>query len=282
MSATRLERGMAWVDANLGRFVRRAGGLEAPSLKALGELGHLCEILVRAPATAGRARAWAAHGWRELGEGRVFGELVARTPKLATAALVLAPYLRLGHDHGEGLRGEIASVLARAPLDPREWAFVVPGMAALGLPIEPELAALAARGSVLVAAPPPERLPLALVYQLTHEVFYACDWGARPDGVRRFAPYLAAIVPRLLGWATAGRDTDLAAELLACERCLGRPGEAAAWALLDEAQGDDGSIAGPPGRATTQVAWPADEAEFGARHHPTLVTLMAWGLRAAQ
>ncbi|PWV48521.1 DUF6895 family protein [Nocardiopsis sp. L17-MgMaSL7] len=115
------------------------------------------------------------------------------------------------------------------------------------------------------------------IYGVTHIMFYATDFGARPAG----GPDRTRTVLRLLGSCLARSDNDLTAELLACADYLGAGNHPLALhghARLSAAQRPDGSVAsllynarvaeratGEPGRAYA----------FGTCYHPTITAAMA-------
>jgi len=271
----------AWIDARLDRFAADpASPRLLPALKAIGELAHAGEILARgAGARAETGRRWLEHGWRAVGGGALIEDVVARAPRNVLAAALVPAFRRAGLDHPP-LVGAIARQLPRALLSDEEWAYLVPILGALGVAPPATAPAAAARASILSRRPAPWALPLAGVYQLTHEVFYATAWARDADGLTSAAAaWVRRWLPAWLQLHVEQDDPDLVAELALTARCAGAPVAPAAWALLDAARRDDGAVRPPAGRrvdlGAAEPGDPEDEA-FARHHHPTLVAIMAW------
>ena len=124
------------------------------------------------------------------------------------------------------------------------------------------------------------------VYSITHALFYVSDFSAH--NVDFLTPqeiaYVHDVVTHLLGVYIRRKNWDLAAELLAAEKCLGRISRHSVmgWRLLLEAQHADGRIDGP---YLGQLADDKRDAEhlFDACYHTTLVSALAgmvWSRRS--
>jgi hypothetical protein len=115
------------------------------------------------------------------------------------------------------------------------------------------------------------------IYGVTHILFYATDFGARPAG----GPDRTRTVLRLLGSSLARSDNDLTAELLACANYLGagdHPLSLHGHARLSAAQRADGSVASLlyNSRTAERVnGEPAQAYAFGTCYHPTITAAMA-------
>lgn len=115
-------------------------------------------------------------------------------------------------------------------------------------------------------------------YSITHALLYASDFSARPldflaqEEVQR----VHEAVVHLLGVYLRRKNWDLAAELLAAERCLGRVSRHSlmGWRHLLAAQQADGRMDGPQ---LERLADGERDAErlFDACYHTTLVAALA-------
>ncbi|MFI6216506.1 DUF6895 family protein [Nocardia brasiliensis] len=132
--------------------------------------------------------------------------------------------------------------------------------------------------SIIAAAPDPLYLRDDEVYALTHVLFYATDFAARPTPVE---PELVEALRTLLGTYLALGDMDLAGELLLCLLAIGPPDCALTthgWHTLARHRLSDGAVPGPlfdPARWSTLRDEVAEGYAFGTCHHTTMVAAMA-------
>jgi len=124
------------------------------------------------------------------------------------------------------------------------------------------------------------------VYGITHALFYVSDFAARsidflsPQEVE----HIHEAVTHLLGVYIRRKNWDLAAELLAAEKCLGRTSRHSVmgWRLLMEAQQADGRMDGPYLKKLADNERDAEHL-FDACYHTTLVSALAgvvWSRRS--
>ena len=124
------------------------------------------------------------------------------------------------------------------------------------------------------------------VYSITHALFYVSDFAARsidflsPQEVE----HIHEAVTHLLGVYIRRKNWDLAAELLAAEKCLGRTSRHSVmgWRLLMEAQQADGRMDGPYLKKLADKERDAERL-FDACYHTTLVSALAgvvWSRRS--
>ncbi|MFI6999198.1 DUF6895 family protein [Nocardia sp. NPDC050175] len=132
--------------------------------------------------------------------------------------------------------------------------------------------------TIVGAAPDPLYVRDDEVYALTHVVFYATDFAARPMSDE---PGLVDTVRTLLGMYLALGNMDLAGELLLCTLTI-RSDDCAitthGWRALARHRRADGSVPGPlydPARWSTLHGELAEAYAFGTCHHTTMVAAMA-------
>ncbi|MFE0021742.1 DUF6895 family protein [Amycolatopsis sp. NPDC059021] len=131
--------------------------------------------------------------------------------------------------------------------------------------------------SIVAGSPDPLFLRDDEAYALTHVVFYATDFGARP---MPDASALTGLLRTLAGsYLTAG-NLDLAGEFLLCLTALGSscPVTAHGFRVLSDAQRPDGAVPGPlhdPARWSGLRGDAAEAYLFGTCHHTTMVAAMA-------
>ncbi|WP_084655265.1 DUF6895 family protein [Nocardia altamirensis] len=151
------------------------------------------------------------------------------------------------------------------------------GFASTSLPVADLTAA-----TIAAAAPDPLYLRDDEAYALTHVVFYATDFGARP------MPAGAALIETmrtLLGMYLALGDMDLAGELLLCLQAVGAadcPMTAHGWRELARRRRTDGAVPGPlyePDRWSGLRGEVREAYAFGTCHHTTMVAAMAAAVR---
>jgi len=116
------------------------------------------------------------------------------------------------------------------------------------------------------------------VYSITHVLFYLSDFSATKIDflAEREIERIHETVVHLLGVYIRRKNWDLAAELLAAEKCLRRTSRHSAmgWRLLMQAQGTDGRMDGPYLGKLADHQRDADHL-FDACYHTTLVTALA-------
>ncbi len=278
-----LARAVSWVETHLSRFsIDRDASLEwrLASAKAIGELAHTADMLARREDPLREVgERWLSHAWSALEGVAWILPLLESTPRLALAASLLPVFHQRGWIEPATITRLHAAML-RAPLDGAELLYAVVSFRRLGVSLPPDVENRAARSTVLIQRPPPWRLNLLALYQLTHELFYASEWGARaPDLDERALHYARRWIPMWIELAAQSSDTDLVAELLCCHELLGGadPVESA-WAVIARAQAEDGSVTPPPRVVDVRAAAMPDDA-FLLRRHTTLVAAMAWSLR---
>lgn len=277
-----LARAVGWIDAHLSRFAFAAdASLEwkLASTKALGELAHTADMLARRDDDLREVgERWISHAWKELDGASWILPLLDAAPRLALVASVLPAFHHRGWVESTTV-GRLRDAVSRASLDGTELVYAAASFRALGAPLSPEVEERAARRSVLVQCPPPWRLDLLALYQLTHELFYATDWGAHaPDLGAEAHRYARRWIPMWIEIAARSTDADLLAELLSCHEMIGTDTNEVPWDVLARAQIDDGAVK-PPSRSVDVRAAVTPTDEFLAHRHTTLVAAMAWAMR---
>src|SRR5262249_4872802 len=86
-----LARACAWIDDRIAAFhVDGAANQLLPSLKAIAELAHAGELLMRT--SEPRGRRWLEHAWTMTERGELLCKLIHANPRLVIAATTLVPF----------------------------------------------------------------------------------------------------------------------------------------------------------------------------------------------
>ncbi|MFF4694210.1 DUF6895 family protein [Streptomyces chattanoogensis] len=124
-------------------------------------------------------------------------------------------------------------------------------------------------------------------YALTHALFYATDFGARPLTTGPGEPdHLLETVRVLLAVHLSRGSLDLTAELLLCATALGGTADPVVregWAALARARRPDGAVPSPVHRPDVLAGLTGDKAAaylFGSCYHTTLAAGLAAAVRA--
>lgn len=268
--------GCGWVDGHLAAFfVERSAEQLLPSIKAIAELAHAAELLLRQP-DAGlqqQGARWLEHAWAALGSGQLIARLVKAEPKLLVAATTLVPF-RLAGKAMDGVVSVLGQQAVLAPLAASHWALLSTVLPALGVPLPEDLASAALRGSVLAKRPAPAQLSLDDVYMLIHECLGRSAWTKNKLWATvEEQGYLDAVLPRLTAFCIDARDNDLVAELVLATHTLPfacTPPEV--WSFLLSTQEATGRFC-PPARRVTPLQ--RTDEDFASGYHATLATIMA-------
>lgn len=220
------------------------------------------------------SKRFAAKLWSEV-EWEGFLEIFRTYPKTSLGLLAYAALSNLldrrGRHHHEIeqiLESEISRYQERTPMRMLDYCFLCRLMGAA----QPYESADLLQFCLIGHWPDSPWLDTDSIYDLTHAVFYATDFGsadvAWPESIRR---KLNDNAPLLLSTAVES-DWDLASELLLMEWYAGvQPNEFHARALngIISAAMTSGAVPGPP-RAKTE-----DRDDFAFSYHTTLVALAA-------
>lgn len=282
--AAAAERAIGWVESRRSEFALPAGETGEGTLRALkpiGELVLIAEKLVRGDSPhSARGRAWLAWAWEALDGGDLLLDILAARPDLIILSTVYASFDQCGFVNRR-LRETIESVHEMDAIRAIEFPYwrrldVRHAMAGLH---RTRLGEDAMDGSWLSFRPEPWLLNDDAAYAVTHEIFYATDYGGHPAGVAgELGDYLRLWLPVWLRIYQRRRNFDLFAELLMCAGYLGFADihEAGLPALLAE-QMPDGAFPGPAGSAANLItsATPGARAHFLRNYHTTLVGILA-------
>lgn len=264
------------MDGHLASFfVERSVEQLLPSIKAIAELAHTAELLLRHPDAALRQQGerWLEHAWAALDSGQLIARLVKAEPRLLLAATTLVPF-RLAGKSPDAAVAVFAEQVLRAPLTAPQWTLLSTVLPTLGVPLPDDIVSAAKRGSVLAARPAPALLSLESVYILIHECLGRSAWtGNKLWATVEEQTYLDVLLPQLAAHFVQARDMDVVAELVLATHTL--PLLCCAedvWPCLLSAQEPSGRFC-PPARRVTPLQRGDDE--FASGYHTTLVTIMA-------
>jgi hypothetical protein len=296
------ERALGWIDRHLDRFDPFAGAqpFEVKRGQRIGELAILLVVLhgVRGERDSPRVRRIIAllEGIRDHAE---FSDRLLRSPlEFVLFAEVYARLRAVGHDSARMRallrRGIQANLLGQTERVPHRLMDIRSCLQLADIPCPlPSLRALFEQS---ILGRPPNLLLMSEddFYALTHVIMFQFDFGRRPPdtlpAARRagLAPLLAGIIPLVL----RDRHWDLLAEMLICWDCLHLGPHALvaqAWTALQEAQEEDGRIAGPEwvrrDHAAREDTLPPDvwrDLVFTHHYHTTLVCALAGMLSTAR
>lgn len=268
--------GCGWVDQHLAAFqVERSAEQLLASIKAIAELAHTAELLLRHPDAElqRRGAGWLEHAWAALDSGQLVARLIKAEPKLLLAATTLVPF-RLAGKPMDAVSALLGQQAVLAPLTAPQWTLLATVLPTLGVALPEDVASAARRGSVLAQRPAPAQLSLEAVYMLIHECLGRSAWTQNKlwATVEEQA-YLDALLPQLTAFFLAARDSDVVAELVLATHTLPFACCAAdVWPCLLAAQEPSGRFC-PPARRVTPLQ--RTDEEFASGYHTTLVTIMA-------
>jgi len=280
-----LDRACAWVERQRPAFrVERKRESIAAAVKAVAELAHAADFLLRSPAARhhAAAQAWLDQAWAELEQGELLRELIAANPRLIPFATALLPFHLRGY-RNPTLVSTIAAQARCVRMGPLNWTLLVPVLRLLDLDPTPEMCAQADSLSVLQSQPHAQAMPADAVYVLTHECMYACGLGRYPlRGTESQAAYLRHVLPELVERFVDMKDADIVAELLlACHAVAIQP-TARAEQILITAQIADGCVMTVDASQLPATILPRfSHPRLGRHYHTTLVAIMAWAARCA-
>ncbi|HEX6375258.1 MAG TPA: hypothetical protein VFZ91_06020 [Allosphingosinicella sp.] len=279
-----LARALAWIERHRAEFALPAGPITEATLRALKPLGEMVliaeKLVQRDRAHAARSRRLLAWAWDELGQGDVLLHILAAKPDLIVLSTVYASFAQCGFAN-ERLAyaiGQIHDLPASRAIEFPKWRRLDVCHAMASLRGE-RMADDALEGSWLAHRPEPWLLGEDAAYAVTHEIFYATDYGRHPRGVpTELRDYLELWLPAWLRIYERRNNFDLFAELLMSAAYLGLESiyrEHLPRLLSEQAQ--DGSFPGPAGSAATQItaATPDRRANFLRNYHTTLVGMLA-------
>ena len=218
--------------------------------------------------------------WDELEAGDYLVRLLLARPDIFRLASVYAPLKRHGvlNRRFETVLRQVSCLRGTASAEMQAWMRLCFHHAAAQ--IEATAYDPAAAGETwLLSRPEPWCFNDEIAYSVTHEVFYASDFGRcdckLPAAVRR---YLELWVPAWTESYAESGNWDLTAEMIMVGECIGGVAwESSPLALLLAHQRPDGTVPGPAGsgKPLCDGAQSAAEAAFYANYHTTLVSAMA-------
>jgi hypothetical protein len=278
-----IERAQHWLDRHHERFsllpaCRDEEHFES-TFKPFVELAVLCHVLTRPRHRGSRAAQWARRTAERLQPHAEWEGLIEAFRVQTSATLGLGIYGLLQSAAGRESRfaseartllgDPFANAQERTPMRELDYQFT---RRLMGLPMSLPLDDQLSR-SLLRSPFDPLLMDTDALYDLTHIVFYATEFGCVPWSP---PPAVEASLPRdALDSMTLGRlvmgDADLGSELLMTQLYTAGPSKGSFGTCLRrllDAQTPDGSFLGP--------AAPSESAdEFSARYHTTLVATAA-------
>jgi hypothetical protein len=222
--------------------------------------------------------------WSEIEQGDFLTRLLLARPDVFTVASLYAPLCRQGYrnERLETVLREVSQLRSTKAAEMQAWmrlGFRHAMSQIQGEPYDPE----GAGKTWLLEMPEPWCINDEIMYSITHEVFYAADFGRLscrfPDEIIR---YLELWVPVWARYYVREKNWDLVAELTMVADCLGD----FVWdndplPTLIAQQTGDGHIPGPVGAGALLMSGSEtkEQAGFFGIYHTTLVSAMAVALR---
>ncbi|MFE4371750.1 DUF6895 family protein [Streptomyces sp. NPDC056835] len=276
-------RALGWLHHNLDRAgvpPDTTAELADPDsvYKPLGESALAASLVLREgmASSGGRqaARDLLDFAWKQLGSGDLLYERQLRYPMVTDPMELYTHFARGGHRHErlETLIAHLGGLMSQrgAEMLPNRRLAVANAARISGVGRRADWRALL-DATWLGHTPEPWMIDWMTAYSMTHTVFHATDWGARPDGLPpRVGDYLTAWLPVWMDIWLEIQEWDLVAELLIVDGCLPRPGcVPGVWERLAEAQRSDGLLP----RDGQPVDEDPDNAFRDHRHTAVVVTV---------
>ena len=277
----------AWLTSNQSAFSFRRSPRPIRQVALLKPFAEyvLCNELLMSYGIPGSDFAanleWA---WNELEHGDVLTRLLLARPDVFCVASVYAPLIRAGYrsDRLDNLLREIARLRSTQVVEIQTWMrlgfqHAMARIEGAGCDLQ------SARTTWLRAMPEPWCINDDIMYAVTHEVFYASDFGRSACQLPAdLIAYLELWVPAWIRCYEDQQNWDLTAELIMVADCL--PGfvwDRDPMPPLLMQQRKDGHIPGPVGAGGLLVdaSETRQQATFFGLYHTTLVAAMAAGLR---
>ena len=282
-----LRKSETWVEANIGHFHIGEGSdnLKIIKLKPLSEL-LLALYICRNKANSDLVRGVASWAWGECEQGNLLFRILLAKPDLYRLATTLYLFKQLGFENDRLSRffEEITRMRVFGAVEGEAWINIATDFAVSRLLRCDENIKLY-ETSFLFKKPEPWVLSEQSVYAVTHEVFYATDFGARdailPPDVKE---YLINWVPVWCQIYKEEANYDLVGELCIVLRCIGQASMGRFWAksILDVQQ-QDGAVEGPEDAGQQfmlAVDANAAERDFYKNYHTTLVSMCMFAMYA--
>ncbi|RKN40081.1 DUF6895 family protein [Streptomyces hoynatensis] len=291
LAHTMATRALGWLHHNRerGRFpAETTADLTDPNstYKSLGESALAASLLLReglaSPAEQRLARELLDFCWSQLGNGDLLYERQVQFPAMTDPLEVYGPLARSGYRHRRlhELLTHLHGLTSQRGTEhvPNRRLAVASASRMAGLGDEADWPALLG-ATWLGHTPEPWAIDWMTAYCLTHTVFHATDWGARPgDLPAHLREYLETWLPVWLDIWCEVKDWDLVIELLIVDACLPHPrSDPEIWRRVAAAQHGDGLMP----RSGEPVTEDPDEA-FHAHHHTTVVAAIAGALAVSR
>ncbi len=252
--------------------------------KPVAEIGMAAALVLR-EGVGGTTQLRAARelidfAWRQLREGDLLYERQVRNCLLTDPIEVYCHFVHGGHRHEEleRLVAHNAAVGSLPEVYPNRRLAVANSYRTCDIPTDDDWESLL-RATWLGSTPPPWAIDWDTAYSMTHTVFHATDWGARPHGLPPdIADYLGTWLPVWTDvWFEVG-EWDLVAELLIVDACLPEPRfDLDMWTRFASVQHSDGLL------PRDAEAVEADRVQrFWDHYHPTVVAVVAGTLAVSR
>lgn len=273
-----------WVLAHRQEFALPKGPINEETLrelKPLGELVLVAEKLARQgsqfSAVSNDILSWA---WAEVSEGELLLHILGARPDLIVLATVYASFATCGYANRRlhRLIGNLHQTDACAAIEFPKWRRldVCHAMASLGGSSFPPDAL---EGTWISHRPEPWLISDDAAYAVTHEIFYATDYGADSAAVPgEVRDYLRLWLPAWFKIYARLNNYDLFAEFLMVSAYLRlHDCYAAHVGELLQQQAQEGFFPGPPGSAANIISPKTQipRANFLRNYHTTLVSMLA-------
>lgn len=274
---------LSWIAGNRAQFSFRSEEHPIRQLSLLKPFAEfvLCnDLLLSYGARDSRLKANLYWAWEEIDQGDYLLTLLLARPDIFRVASVYAPLHRHGYRCAkldEALQS-ISAMRSTLGAECQAWmrlCFLHSSAEIFGTEYDPSVVP----ETWLGLKPEPWCINDEIAYSLTHEVFYATDFGrSKCKFSNDILQYLRVWVPMWTRSYIEEKNWDLTAEMIMVAKCIGE----VEWdqdviAELLESQLSNGAVSGPAGSGglLRQGARSTSEEEFLSDYHTTLVSAMA-------
>lgn len=271
-----LSRAVGWIDSRLAKFEIHSPQALLASLKAVAELAHAADYLLRSEDPRWRAVGgrWLERAWEAIRGGTLVREVIAADPRFVLTSIVFLPFYLCGRRHA-GMHAAVAEQIKSVSMGRLEWTLMVPTLDIYGIPYSAAATHEARVISPLANRQEPATMPRDAAYLFAHECLYATRWGHEaPIFDPETAAYVGRALHELVDRFSQVGDADVLAEIIlaihATERGCVDP---AIWKILTAAQGEAGNLETPEFMSMVPRA---EHPHMTRTYHSTLVAIMAW------
>jgi hypothetical protein len=273
------DKSFAWLQENRKEFSFALGRTELDRcllMKPFSELVLALSVLERCDFKVRDDLDWA---WKEIRNGEHVLDLLLVRPDLTDLIGVVASFASCGYKNSELIKwiGYLRSTRGTRHFEQARWSKIAfeYSLSKLGLRTKH----LDLSKTWMASLPEPWVIGDSMAYSVTHNVFYASDFGASLRVFRvQLLEYLRMWLPVWTRCFVEEKHWDMVGELLLAGKCIGCVGSMDAYVeQFFDIQNSDGTFPGPDGAGRTLIDQyvSSERQNFLKNYHTTLVGLMA-------